>query len=77
VVKTVAESFKGYPIDNLTNECSHEELTCLNEADATLLHVEESILIKLAYGSAVATLHVISIDFELGLSIHACLTCET
>ena len=76
VVQTVAKSFKCNLVNHLAHEGSHEELACFNKADTTLLHVEEGILVELAYGSAVAALHIVGIDLELRLSIHACLACE-
>lgn len=77
VVQAVAQGFEADAVDDLAHEGSHEELASFTEADATLLHIEEGILVELAHGSSVATLYIIGIDLELGLGIHACLACET
>ena len=40
------------------------------DGDAALLHVEDGVLVELTDGGAVATLHVVAVDFELRLGVN-------
>ena len=70
-MQAVSQGFKLYQVDDLAYEGLHEQRARLALADATLSHVEERLVVELAYGGAVGALHVVGIDFEHGLGEHA------
>ena len=44
--------------------------------DAPLLHIEECCVVKLPHSRAMCTLHVVGINFQHGLCVHACSGCH-
>ena len=71
VVEAVAKGFELHVVDDFVDEGILEQHLRLLQGDASLAHVEEGGIVELAYGRAVGTLHVVGIDLEHGLGVHA------
>ena len=51
-------------------------MTCFFFGNASLLHIEECILVELTYGGAVAALYIVGLYFELWLGVYVCALCQ-
>ena len=71
-METVAQGLKLDLIDDLTDERELEQQLGLMLVDAALLHVEHRGVVELPHRGAVGALHVVGIDLEHRLGIHAC-----
>jgi hypothetical protein len=71
MVKAVAEGFELHLVDDLVDKGVLKEELGFLQRDASLSHIEESGIVELTNGRAMSTLHVVSIDFEHWLCIHA------
>ena len=71
VAQAVAKGFKGNGIDDLGDKGLLQEQSGLALGDASLAHVEQSGIVELANCGAMRALHVVGIDFEHGLCVHA------
>ena len=70
-MKAVAKRFEGNGFDDFGDERSLEQKAGFLLVDASLTHVEEGRFVHLADGAAVAALHIVSINLEHWLRIHA------
>ena len=73
MMESVAQWFHLDAVNHLTHESILEEQACLFHGDASLLHIEESLVIELSHRRAMSTLHIIRIYFQHGLGEHTSL----
>ena len=59
---------------HLIDESELKEQTGFLEADATLTHVEEGLVVELTHSGAVGAFHIVGVDLKYGLGVHPCLT---
>ena len=71
VVETVAQGLEPDAVYHLAHEGELQEQTGLGLADAALTHIEERLLVELAHGAAVGALHIVGVDLERRLRVHA------
>ena len=72
-MQAVAQGSEGDLVDDLAGEGLLQQQAGFGLADATLAHVEEGVVVQLSHGAAVAALHVVGVDFQHRLGVHACL----
>jgi hypothetical protein len=65
--QAVSKRFKFNKVNDFIYECDQKQHTGLLFGDTTLAHIEESILIKPAYGGTVAAFYIVGIDLKLRL----------
>ena len=71
IAQAVAEGFERDGINDLGNEGLLQEQTGFALGDASLAHVEEGSIVELAYGRAMRALHIVGIDLQQRLCVHA------
>ena len=59
-----------HPVDHLAGEAEDEDAPGGGLVEAPAAQVEEGALVELAHGGAVAALHVVGVDGEVGLGVH-------
>ena len=69
-MQAIFQSIQTDGINHLIDEGKHQQQTGLAHGDAALLHIEQSTFVKLPHRSAMATLHIISINLQLRLGLH-------
>ena len=70
-VKAVAKGIEADGVDNLAHEGKHQQQTGFLFGYAALAHIEEGVFVKLSYCGTVAALHIVSINLQLRLGVHA------
>ena len=58
-------------VDDLSHEGVLQQGACFGLGDATLTHIEERCLVHHTDCGTVGAFHVVGIDFEHGLGVHA------
>ena len=71
VAQAVAKGFKGDGIDDLGDKSLLQEQSGLALGDASLAHVEQGGIVELSNSGTMRALHIVGIDFEHGLCVHA------
>ena len=69
--KVLRELFLGNTLQDIGGEGIAEHQLGFLQGDPSLTHIEECILAELPCGHPVGTLHVVGIDLQLGLGLHA------
>ena len=71
MVKTVAERFELHLVDDFIDKGILKEQFSLIKRDASLAHIKQGGIVELSDGGAMGTLHVVGIDLEHWLGVHA------
>ena len=70
MTQAVAQRVKAHAVYHIAHEGLHKQFLGNRQRDAACLHVEQRFLVELAHSGTVRTLHVVGINFELGLGVH-------
>ena len=71
VVQTVFQRFELHAVDHLIDEGKLQQQLGFLLTDAALAHVEHSLVVELTHGRTMTTFHIIGINLQLWLGVHA------
>ena len=71
VAQAVAQGLEGDVVDDFRHEGLLQQQACLALGDASLAHVEQGGIVELSDSGSMRALHIVGIDFEHGLCVHA------